>query len=154
MSLIDISDLHKKARELKERKIKIYDEVLQKCHHRIKLVSKLTPLNQWCFYIIPKVVFGIPLYNLAECVEYLVRLLTENGFKVAYTHPNLLLITWFEDPNSKSSTESKSITFGNKSNSNDNGMYKSIDTYKPSGNLVYNQQNFNLLEQKSNKLRF
>ena len=154
MSLIDISDLHKKARELKERKIKIYDEVLQKCHHRIKLVSKLTPLNQWCFYIIPKVVFGIPLYNLAECVEYLVRLLTENGFKVAYTHPNLLLITWFEDPKSKSANESKSITFGSKSNTNDNGMYKSIDTYKPSGNLVYNQQNFNLLEQKSNKLRF
>lgn len=154
MSLIDISDLHKKARQLKERKIKIYDEVLQKCHHRIKLVSKLTPLNQWCFYIIPKVVFGIPLYNLAECVEYLVRLLTENGFKVAYTHPNLLLITWFEDPNSKNSNESKSITFGNKNNSTDNGMFKSIDTYKPSGNLVYNQQNFNLLEQKSNKLRF
>jgi len=153
MSLIDISDLHKKARELKERKIKIYDEVLQKCHHRIKLVSKLTPLNQWCFYIIPKVVFGIPLYNLSECVEYLVRLLSENGFKVAYTHPNLLLITWFEDPNNKNANQAKSITFGNNNNSN-NGMYKSIDTYKPSGNLVYNQQNFNLLEQKSNKLRF
>jgi len=153
MSLIDISDLHKKARQLKERKIKIYDEVLQKCHHRIKLVSKLTPLNQWCFYIIPKVVFGIPLYNLSECVEYLIRLLTNNGFKVAYTHPNLLLITWFEDPNNKNPTLGKSITFGNNNNSN-NGMYKSIDTYKPSGNLVYNQQNFNLLEQKSNKLRF
>lgn len=152
MSLIDISDLHKKARELKERKIKIYDEVLQKCHHRIKLVSKLTPLNQWCFYIIPKVVFGIPLYNLSECVEYLVRLLSENGFKVAYTHPNLLLITWFEDPNNKNANQAKSITFGN--NNSNNGMYKSIDTYKPSGNLVYNQQNFNLLEQKSNKLRF
>ena len=153
MSLIDISDLHKKARELKERKIKIYDEVLQKCHHRIKLVSKLTPLNQWCFYIIPKVVFGIPLYNLSECVEYLVRLLSENGFKVAYTHPNLLLITWFEDPSNKNANQPKSITFGNNNNSN-NGMYKSIDTYKPSGNLVYNQQNFNLLEQKSNKLKF
>jgi hypothetical protein len=151
MSLIDIGDLHKKARELKERKIKIYDEVLQKCHHRIKLVSKLTPLNQWCFYIIPKVVFGIPLYNLSECIEYLVRLLTENGFKVAYTHPNLLLITWFEG--SRNKLNNKSITFGDKQ-SQSNGMYKSIDTYKPSGNLVYNQQNFNLLEQKTNNLRF
>ena len=35
------------------KKIKIYEEVLKKCHHRIKLVSKLTPMNQWCFYLIP-----------------------------------------------------------------------------------------------------
>ncbi len=150
MSLIDISDLHKKGRELKERKIKIYDEVLKKCHHRIKLVSKLTPLNQWCFYIIPKVVFGIPLYNLSECVEYLVRLLTENGFKVAYTHPNLLLITWFEDPKN----QNKFIKPSTSSQYSNNNGYKSIDSYKPKGNLVYNQQNFNLLEQKSNKIRF
>ena len=24
-------------------------------------------------------------------------MLSDNGFKVAYTHPNLLLITWFEN---------------------------------------------------------
>jgi|TARA_B110000285_G_C15020399_1_gene561245 hypothetical protein len=148
MSSIDIRDLHRKTNELKNRKVKIYDEVLQKCHHRIKLVSKLTPLNQWCFYIIPKVLFGIPLYNLAECVEYLVKLLSENGFRVAYTHPNLLLITWFE-----SNTDVKKSTYtSNTSNNNSNqNTYKSIDTYRPSGSLVYNQQNFNLLEQKRNR---
>jgi hypothetical protein len=149
MSLIDISDLHRKTNELKTRKIKIYDEVLQKCHHRIKLVSKLTPLNQWSFYIIPKVLFGIPLYNLAECVEYLVKMLTENGFKVAYTHPNLLLITWFE-----SQTNTNKLLYntrGSSSNPTLQNSYKSIDTYKPSGSLVYNQQNFNLLDQKRNR---
>ena len=141
MSLIDINELHEKTRELRDRKIKIYDSVLQKCHHRIKLVSKMTPLNQWCFFIIPKVVFGIPLYNLAECVEYLVRLLSDNGFKVAYTHPNLLLITWFE------SDKQNTKYIGTKTKINTN-EYKTIDSYKPSGNLVYNQSNFNLLEQK------
>ena len=149
MSLIDISDLHRKTNELKKRKIKIYDEVLQKCHHRIKLVSKLTPLNQWSFYIIPKVLFGIPLYNLAECVEYLVKMLTENGFRVAYTHPNLLLITWFE-----SQTNTNKLLYNTRSSSSNNNhqnTYKSIDTYKPSGSLVYNQQNFNLLDQKRNR---
>ena len=149
MSLIDISDLHRKTNELKKRKIKIYDEVLQKCHHRIKLVSKLTSLNQWSFYIIPKVLFGIPLYNLAECVEYLVKMLTENGFRVAYTHPNLLLITWFE-----SQTNTNKLLYNTRSsssNTNHQNTYKSIDTYKPSGSLVYNQQNFNLLDQKRNR---
>ena len=157
MSLIDISELHKKTREQREKKIKIYEEVLKKCHHRIKLVSKLTPMNQWCFYLIPKVLFGIPLYNLGECVEYLVRMLSDNGFKVAYTHPNLLLITWFENdsgggqyPNlvnmQKSITGSSIKTnsrIGNTSSTINNPSYRSVDSYKPTGNLVYNQNSFN-----------
>lgn len=153
MSLIDISELHKKSREQRERKIKIYDTVLQKCHHRIKLVSELTPMNQWCFYLIPKVLFGMPLYNLAECVEYLVKMLSENGFKVAYTHPNLLLITWFEsDTNggeyNRLISIKKSILDANK-NKNKNENFKSIDSFKPSGNLIYNQQSLNLLDKKN-----
>ena len=145
MSLIDINELHKKTRDLKNRKIKIYDHVLQKCHHRIKLVSKLTTLNQWCFYIIPKVLFGIPLYNLAECVEYLVKMLSNNGFDVAYTHPNLLLITWFENASSKK-TYKKAL----ENHSRNTSGNRSIESYTPSGNLVYNQTNFNLLDKKMN----
>ena len=148
MSLIDITELHRKTRQLKERKINIYDHVLQKCHHRIKLISKLTPLNQWCFYIIPKVLFGIPLYNLAECVEYLVKMLSENGFDVAYTHPNLLLITWFETAESKKHYK-RTIA----QQAQQNAGYKSIESYKPSGNLVYNQNNFNLLDRKMNSFK-
>mgnify|MGYP001206856381 CR=1 FL=1 len=152
MSLIDISELHKKTRDQRERKIKIYEEVLKKCHHRIKLVARLTPENQWCFYLIPKVLFGMPLYNLGECVEYLVQMLSDNGFKVAYTHPNLLLITWFESDSSGMYTHinhsRKSITSGNSMMNNKNQSYKSIDSFKPSGNLIYNQNSFNLLNKK------
>ena len=156
MSLIDISELHKKTREQREKKIKIYEEVLKKCHHRILLVSKLTPMNQWCFYLIPKVLFGMPLYNLAECVEYLVKMLSDNGFKVAYTHPNLLLITWFEKdgggqyPNLINMRQS--ITNNKNRNNTQNGNFRSIDSYKPSGNLIYNQNSFNLLEQRKNDI--
>lgn len=161
MSLIDISELHKKTRNQRDKKIKIYEEVLKKCHHRIKLVSKLTPMNQWCFYLIPKVLFGMPLYNLAECVEYLVRMLSDNGFKVAYTHPNLLLITWFENdsgqggqyPNLVNMEKSVNKTRSRITNSSSiNQNYRSIDSYKPSGNLVYNQNSFNLLEQRKNDI--
>ena len=37
---------------------------------------------------------GIPRYNHAECVAYLVDKLQTNGFYIKYTHPNLLLISW------------------------------------------------------------
>ena len=163
MSLIDISELHKKTRNQRDKKIKIYEEVLKKCHHRIKLVSKLTPMNQWCFYLIPKVLFGMPLYNLAECVEYLVRMLSDNGFKVAYTHPNLLLITWFENDsgqggqypnlvNMEKSINKSRPRITNNSSLSSNQNYRPIDSYKPSGNLVYNQNSFNLLEQRKNDI--
>lgn len=157
MSLINIDELHKKTREQREKKIKIYEEVLKKCHHRIKLVASLTPMNQWCFYLIPKVLFGMPLYNLAECVEYLVKMLSDNGFKVAYTHPNLLLITWFENDqggqypnlvNMRQMVNTRSRPQISQSQNN----YRSIDAYKPSGNLIYNQNSFNLLEQKKNDI--
>ena len=140
MSLIDINDLHRKSREQRENKIKIYDEVLKKGHHRIKLVSELAPMTQWCFFMIPKVMFGMPLYNLAECVEYLVKMLSENGFKVAYTHPNLLLITWFEsDTPGKYPSITQFAATQNKykpGSSSNQGNYRSIDSYKPSGNLI------------------
>lgn len=159
MSLIDINELHRKSREQRENKIKIYDEVLKKCHHRIKLVSDLAPMTQWCFFMIPKVMFGMPLYNLAECVEYLVKMLSENGFKVAYTHPNLLLITWFENDGAGkypsiaqfAATQNKYKSSSNNSTSNQ-GNYRSIDSYQPSGNLIYNQNSLNLLEQKKNDM--
>ena len=161
MSLIDINELHKKSKEQRENKIKIYEEVLKKCHHRIKLVSELSPMTQWCFFMIPKVMFGMPLYNLPECVEYLVKMLFDNGFKVAYTHPNLLLITWFEnDKNEKYSSLSQFAATQNKyknnnsstSTNNSSTNYRSIDSYQPSGNLIYNQNSLNLLEQKKNDM--
>ena len=61
MSLIDINELHRKSREQRENKIKIYDEVLKKMSSSYKTISELAPMTQWCFFMIPKVMFGMPL---------------------------------------------------------------------------------------------
>ena len=142
MSMINIDELHSETKRVLERKKKIYDTVLVKCHQRIKLVAKLNPLNSWCFYVIPKFIYGIPLYNLEECLNYIVTHLNKNGFTVNYTHPNLLFISWL---NASSSKPKKSVTFGK-------NEYKSIDDYKPVGNLVYNQSSLNLLNKKTHSL--
>ena len=141
MSMININELIQNKNNVIERKLKIYDEILKKCHHRIKLVSKQNPLICYCLYIIPKVVYGIPLYNLSECVKYLFEKLTDNGFQVNYTHPNLLIISWIHVKPKK-----KAIMPSVKSD------YNSIDTYKPKGNLIYNKSNINELTSKTNNL--
>ena len=48
----------------------------------------------FCFYNVPKYIFGIPLYDIKSCVMFLVTALVKNGFDVKYTHPNLLYISW------------------------------------------------------------
>ena len=140
--MINIDELHNETKRVMERKKKIYDTVLVKCHQRIKLVAKLNPLTCWCFYVIPKFIYGIPLYNLEECLNYIVNHLNKNGFEVNYTHPNLLIISWINSSNSK---PKKSVTFGK-------NEYRSINDYKPTGNLVYNQSSLNLLNKKTHSL--
>ena len=89
MSMININDLHAERIEKEEHKKQIYDNVLKKCHNKILLTSKMNPYEQWCYYVIPTFIYGIPLYNFNDCLQYLVTNLTKNGFKINYTHPNL-----------------------------------------------------------------
>ena len=37
---------------------------------------------------------GVPSYNQAMCITYVIDKLQNNGFNVRYTHPNMLLISW------------------------------------------------------------
>ena len=37
---------------------------------------------------------GVPKFDIATCIAYVIDKLQENGFLVRYTHPNLLLISW------------------------------------------------------------
>jgi hypothetical protein len=37
---------------------------------------------------------GVPTYNIKDCVVFVITSLCRNGFKVKYTHPNLLHISW------------------------------------------------------------
>ena len=142
MSMININELFLDKQEKEKNKNEIYDNVLKQCHKRILRSVKLNPYDNYCFYIIPKFIYGIPLYDLNKCINYLVVHLTKNGFKINYTHPNLLIITWFKKEEPK-----QSVLFnGNKTN------VKSINDYKPSGNLIYNSNFLKDIDKKKNYL--
>ena len=123
-------------------------------------------------------------YDVTNCISYIIDKLTDNGFNVRYTHPNLLFISWKHwipsyvrseikkktgmvvdgygnkiDNNDKNNTnknndDPNTLMFKDKkiaqeNNKKDNSNFKSIDTYKPSGNLIYNN---NLLKKITDKL--
>lgn len=144
MSMININELFADKQQKEKHKEAIYDNVLKNCHNKIRRAVKLSPYNNFCFYIIPKFIYGIPLYNIDKCINYLVVHLTKNGFIINYTHPNLLLISWNKPK--EISKPYDPLFNNNKSN------IKSINDYKPSGSLIYNNNFLSDLNKKKNLL--
>lgn len=91
---IDLDDLYEKKREYDLSKLEIFNKLLNRIHTKIKMTSRQHIDNQFCWFVVPEMMLGIPRYNHGECVAYLVDKLQNNGFYVKYTHPNLLLISW------------------------------------------------------------
>ncbi len=86
----------KLLKEFQEKKKKLkknnYKKVLKTCHKKIMLVSKTGAAN--CWFIVPELTFGLPLYDLEECSRYIHKKLKKNGLHVDYYSPNLLYISW------------------------------------------------------------
>jgi len=91
---IDLDELYEKKREHDLNKLDIFNKLLNRIHTKIKMTSRQRIDEQFCWFIVPEMMLGVPRYNHADCVAYLVDKLQTNGFLVKYTHPNLLLISW------------------------------------------------------------
>ena len=131
MSQIDMKELYANINAKTLRRMELYDSVLKKCHSRILYNSGLQ--RTYCFYQIPEFVIGTPLYNILELRNYIMNSLKTNGFDILYIEPNWLFIYW----NVKSA---KNLTKNNNVTKKINNQYKSTDTYKPSGNFIYDDK--------------
>ena len=123
-----MKDLYSAINEKTLKRVELYDSILKKCHSRILYNSGLQ--RTYCFYQIPEFVIGTPLYDIIELRNYVMNSLKTNGFEILYVEPNWLFIYW----NIKGA---KSLTKNTNVSKQVNNQYKSTDTYKPSGNLIY-----------------
>lgn len=144
-TMINIEELHRNQEKRGESNEKVYQEVLKKIHQVIIITSKTTP-NKFCFYLVPTYIYGLPLFNINECIIYLVAKLSENGFDVRYTHPNLLLISWLVKPNKESKKKYQD-------NQKKALGYKPIGDYQPTRHIVDNNS-LNALQEKANRLLY
>lgn len=91
---INLDELYSRQHTLKVAREETYDKVLARVHNKIRTASRVNPDQQYLFYVVPQVLLGIPRYNVQHCLAHVMKKLTENGFLVRYTHPNLLFISW------------------------------------------------------------
>ena len=129
MSRLNISELHNTINEKEYKRLKKYDEVLQKCHSRIKYNCSIDRI--YCFFQIPEFIFGMPLYDITELRTYIINSLKNNGFKILYIEPNWLFINWAIEK------DSKKIAQQEIKDKKPSKIYKSTDSYKPSGAFIY-----------------
>ena len=142
MSQIDTKELYSTINQKTLRRMELYDSILKKCHSRILYNSGLQ--RTYCFYQIPEFVIGMPLYDILELRNYVMNSLKTNGFKILYVEPNWLFIYW-NVKGAKSLTKNTNIT------KHINTQYKSTDTYKPSGNFIYDDSSLMNMSDKFRK---
>jgi hypothetical protein len=182
---INIDELYEKKRQQDLNKLALFNKILNRVHVKIRTVSRQKANEQFCWFLVPETILGVPKYDQGACIAYLMDKLKTSGFNVRYIHPNLLFISWIHWIPSYVRTEIKNKTgikineFGQRieeeedesgkkvmgidpsnpndylTKQNDNQIgkpqkkeYTPIKSYKPSGNLVYDTDLLNKIEDK------
>jgi hypothetical protein len=181
---LNIDDLYEKKRQYDLSKLALFNKLLNRIHVKIKTTSRQKIDEQFCWFVVPEIIIGVPKYDQGACIAYLIDKLKENGFNIRYIHPNTLFISWMHWIPSYVRTELKKKTgivineYGEKiDNTSENNTIKEIQnpndfmlnpknpdydnknkqskkeytpikSYKPSGNLLYDDELLNKIENR------
>ena len=91
---LNIDDLYEKKKQYDLGKLALFNKILNRIHIRIKTTSRQKIDEQFCWFVVPEIIIGVPKYDQAACIAYLIDKLKNNGFNVKYIHPNTLFISW------------------------------------------------------------
>ena len=182
---LNIDELYEKKHQYDLQKLELFNKILNRIHVKIKTTSRQKMDEQFCWYVVPEIIIGVPKYDQGACIAYIMDKLKDNGFNVRYIHPNALFICWNHwvpsyvrtelkkktgividefgkkidssednDPSSESKNinelmfKNKDQNVTQKQKKSENTQYKPINTYKPSGNFIYNDDLINKLGDK------
>ena len=107
---INIDDLYEKKRQYDLNKLALFNKILHRVHVKIKTTSRQKFDEQFCWFVVPEMIIGVPKYDQGACIAYIIDKLKENQFNVRYIHPNTLFISWLHWVPSYVRTELKKKT--------------------------------------------
>ena len=183
---INLDELYEKKKQHDITTTNNYNTILNRVHNRIKTTSRQQLSEQYCWFIVPEMMIGVPRYDAPTCIAYVIDKLQTNGFRIRYTHPNMLFISWQHwvpdyvraeskkktgmvvdgngniiktddesDKNNSNFANSNNTLFKNinKSSANNTNVNntKAIESYKPTGQLIYNNDIINSLKNNFGK---
>ena len=101
---INIKNLQNEVELREQRKYTTFDKVLESCYAKI-LSANQKSNDCCCLFTCPPVIFGVPLYNVTDCVKYVMEKLALKHFKLYFTHPNSIFISWKNEISDVKSTD-------------------------------------------------
>lgn len=130
-----INEIHKKQKDKETNRLKIYEAISSRCFKKIKETSLSE--GTFCFYKLPEYIPGLPIYNMTECVIFLLNILKEKGFKSRYIDGFMLYISWnLPKPSLRLIEEQKESKKNASVIDNLNLKYKPIENYNSFGNFI------------------
>lgn len=92
MKQLNVRELTSQLQLRQVRRHLCFDKILEMCFGHIKRHADKNQL--FCFYEVPEFMIGMPLYDMNECLAYIIEKLKENDFLVKYYFPRILYISW------------------------------------------------------------
>lgn len=109
--MLNILDLHRSMNKKKIKRTECFDRVVEICHKKIMALAENNKTR--FFFDVPDYMIGFPLYDLNECIKYVVEALTRNGFLAWYYFPKYIYVSWDleEIDSQKKQTTKKALDF-------------------------------------------
>lgn len=94
--MITVKDIHEKQKRREGKRKEVFEAILEECG---KLIKKSDDMRQtFCIYNIPELLIGYPLFNMNECIGYLMSELQKRGFQTHYLFPKNIVVSWSIKP--------------------------------------------------------
>ena len=181
MSLLNPNKLRSEVEAREARKLKNYEHLLEMCYNKILITNKQSDAC-CCIFMCPSVVFGLPLFNLYDCIRFIMEKLVEKGFEVHLAMPNNIFISWKAESNPEyskkiyqldnksntkqatkpntlslpyyndTSTLSEPKLFSSRTPPNKPKTYRPINDYKQSSGNIYNTDVIDIFQSKLDEL--
>tara|TARA_R110002074_G_scaffold41996_2_gene110813 strand:- start:144 stop:716 length:573 start_codon:yes stop_codon:yes gene_type:complete len=131
---ISVFEIHKKQREKEIRKLKLYRKIINKCFDKIRLGVDREQL--FCFFQLPEYILGFPLFNMTDCLFFILAELDKKGFLCKYCGKLQIYITWPQKKKNLQLENKPKLSISNNENLKKfekeiSLNFKSIDNYVP-----------------------
>lgn len=147
MSLLNPAKLRSEVEAREARKIKVFEHILNMSYNKVMTTNQQTD-DCCCIFTCPSVVFGLPLFNLMDCIRFIMVKLIEKGFEVHLAVPNNIFISWKKESNPDYSRQIYQLEAPSRisPNSNSNSRINKLTAIMPSSG--YREGEYKLFSSK------
>ena len=155
---LNIDELYEKKRQVDLNKLELFKKLLNRIHVRIKTTAKHNIHEKFCWFVVPEIIIGVPKYDQAGCIAYLMNtlLISWDHWVPSYVRNEIkkktgIVINEYGERIEEEKEENEpglEEQQGSLQQIKNSKKYTPINSYKPSGKLVYSEDLLNKIGNK------